>query len=283
MIQKRYFIIGSEWLYYKIYTGIKTSDLLLETTISTTLTNYVENGLIDKWFFIRYYDSDYHLRLRLHLKDSTHLGIIIQKLYENLFPFVKTLQIHDIQIGTYKREIERYGLNNIEDVEWLFYYDSELVLNILKQAQISSNDKWLLSVKAIDMLLSLWGLDLISKKITLDNMRNYLINEFGTSKQNRKQLNLKYRLNKGKIEDILSMDISYFNTFLNNCSLIIKKIKSINNDAKNIDLIYSLIHMHCNRAFDSNQRLKEWIVYDLLYQHYKSQLGRQINYEKAQI
>ena len=37
----------------------------------------------------------------------------------------------------------------------------------------------------------------------------------------------------------------------------------------------SYIHMHCNRLFKSNQRLNEWVLYDLLYEYYYSEFNRE--------
>jgi thiopeptide-type bacteriocin biosynthesis protein len=55
---KRDFCIGSEWLYYKLYT-VKTADLILLEKLYSIL-ELKEKNLIIKWFFIRYKDTDEH-------------------------------------------------------------------------------------------------------------------------------------------------------------------------------------------------------------------------------
>jgi len=65
----RKFIPGTEWLYLKIYTGVKTSDVLLEEAILPLVTCFLNNNLINKWFFIRYNDPKPHLRIRFELSD----------------------------------------------------------------------------------------------------------------------------------------------------------------------------------------------------------------------
>ncbi len=60
----REFNFGSEWLYYKIYCGVEFADTLLSNHIGTVLQKNQQLGVLDKWFFIRYSDPDFHLRLR---------------------------------------------------------------------------------------------------------------------------------------------------------------------------------------------------------------------------
>ena len=53
---KRIFIIGDEWLYLKLYTGVKTADYILTTHFKNLLDQMIRNEYIDHWFFIRYSD-----------------------------------------------------------------------------------------------------------------------------------------------------------------------------------------------------------------------------------
>jgi len=78
---QRSFIIGSEWLYYKIYTGPKTSDLVLTDIIKPVVANLIANDTIDSWFFIRYNDPKHHIRVRFHYNKPADVAIIINELY----------------------------------------------------------------------------------------------------------------------------------------------------------------------------------------------------------
>ena len=64
---QRTFIIGDNWLYYKIYTGAKTSELILTESIRPVVEELLKNNIIQKWFFIRYSDPHYHIRIRIYL------------------------------------------------------------------------------------------------------------------------------------------------------------------------------------------------------------------------
>ena len=85
---KRTFIIGEEWLYYKIYCGNRTSDTILIDVIKPLTESLLKEKIIDKWFFIRYSDPENHLRVRFHCSNISKLGLIIEKLKEaiNVLP-----------------------------------------------------------------------------------------------------------------------------------------------------------------------------------------------------
>tara|TARA_R100000789_G_scaffold100433_1_gene110619 strand:- start:1972 stop:2247 length:276 start_codon:yes stop_codon:yes gene_type:complete len=63
----RNFALGSEWLFYKIYVGPKTGDALLTQAVKPLVYKLVSDSLVEKWFFIRYTDPNFHIRLRLRL------------------------------------------------------------------------------------------------------------------------------------------------------------------------------------------------------------------------
>jgi len=47
---KREFCLGSEWLYYKIYTGVQTADLLLLEEFAPVIEQLKAQKVIEKWF-----------------------------------------------------------------------------------------------------------------------------------------------------------------------------------------------------------------------------------------
>lgn len=84
-MENRTFIPGSEWIYFKIYTGIKTADTILKNELYNFAREMKEKSLIDKWFFIRYTDPDFHIRLRLHLKETRNFTYIFNR-FSDFFP-----------------------------------------------------------------------------------------------------------------------------------------------------------------------------------------------------
>ncbi|WP_438968641.1 thiopeptide-type bacteriocin biosynthesis protein [Nonlabens sp.] len=130
-IQKT-FTIGSEWMYYKIYCGVKTADDVLLKVIQPICRQLLQEQVIDKWFFIRYSDPDAHLRVRFHVTSPDGISKIIVLMSDHINSFIETQQVWDIQLATYQRELKRYGATSISQAESVFFYDSEQVLYIIR-------------------------------------------------------------------------------------------------------------------------------------------------------
>ena len=81
---KRNFILGSNWLYFKIYTGYKTADFLLTDIIHPIVQNLQRQNLISHWFFIRYNDPDFHIRIRFYISDTQQINKILAILEKSL-------------------------------------------------------------------------------------------------------------------------------------------------------------------------------------------------------
>lgn len=53
---RKFFIPGSEWLYFQIYSGYKTLEEILISTGYEFIKEVSEKKIVDKYFFIRYND-----------------------------------------------------------------------------------------------------------------------------------------------------------------------------------------------------------------------------------
>lgn len=83
-MKNRTFIPGSEWIYFKLYTGTKTADAILKNELYVYVNEMLSNDIADKWFFIRYTDPDFHIRLRLHLKEPRNYSYIFNRFFHSL-------------------------------------------------------------------------------------------------------------------------------------------------------------------------------------------------------
>ncbi len=117
---------SSDWVYYKIYTGLAAAEKILFGEIREHFAQWHDQGLIDKWFFIRYKDPATHIRLRLHGIDAPKLWkIVVPALNDVLSKLVNDKRIARFSIDTYVREMERYGgLLGMPHAETLFCADS---------------------------------------------------------------------------------------------------------------------------------------------------------------
>src|SRR3546814_1711963 len=65
---QRSFPPGSEWVYLKLYLGQGECDRLLMKEVNGFINRLKQEGLLQKWFFIRYADPEYNLRIRVLLR-----------------------------------------------------------------------------------------------------------------------------------------------------------------------------------------------------------------------
>jgi len=288
---QRNFILGDRWLYYKIYTGPKTSDTVLTEIIKPITEKLIKENSIDKWFFIRYSDPKHHIRVRFHYNNPEHIGHIINSLYPHFKTFIEQDLIWKIQLETYQREIERYGSNTIDIGETLFYHDSKMIVNFLDLIEGDEGEelRWLFSIRAIDSLLDSFKFTNEEKKSLLENLSVGFRSEFDTTKFLGKQLNDKYRNERSKLQEFMTFtakdkpDYEILLELLEDKQNEIKDIASIILNHKNKgtlelnlnNLMSSYIHMLMNRIFKSKNRMHEMVCYDFLCRYYKSMIARQ--------
>lgn len=117
---RRNFYPGEEWVFYKVYCGTETANEVLIRCIQPLVQFLFEKKLIKKWFFIRYKDPDFHLRIRFHMQNVESVGIVLLEFHKRMLSFIDSKHVWNIQLDTYKREFERYGRSNIEDAETFF-------------------------------------------------------------------------------------------------------------------------------------------------------------------
>ncbi|MGK9121111.1 lantibiotic dehydratase [Olivibacter jilunii] len=200
------FPVGSEWVYYKLYCGEKSADKVLINCIFKILTSLRYGGIIRKWFFIRYSDPQPHVRFRINVHNVSDIGEVIASINEQTKEFLENGLIWKIQIDTYERELLRYGASAIEQIEDLFYFDSECSLQILSHIRGTyfDSERWLLCMKIVDNLLDSFGYDLFAKESILFHLKSAFNEEFRTDISIKKRINDKYRAKQLEISDFMT-------------------------------------------------------------------------------
>jgi thiopeptide-type bacteriocin biosynthesis protein len=286
---QRKFVIGDEWLYYKIYCGPKTADIVLINVIRHVAEKLFEENIIDKWFFIRYSDPKLHLRVRFCYNNPENVSTIINTMNSLTKPYIEQDLINNIQIDTYKRELERYGKKTIELAEELFYHDSKMIVDFVDLIEGDEGEeiRWLFGLRAIDNLLDDFSYNINQKLELLENLKEGFGKEFGMNKSLKLQLDKKYRDSRSLINDFFQdkyreESIESLTELLNKKSVNSKSIyvEILKKESENLldvtlnNLMGSYIHMLMNRLFMSKQRLNEMAVYDFLYRYYKSEMAK---------
>ena len=161
---KRIFVPGDEWLFFKVYCGVNTSDELLVKKILPLAHRLMKEKKIIRWFFIRYSDPDYHLRVRFLLNSTDDIGCVITKTRGCLSKYLNNSNVSKVVVDTYQREIERYGAKYIELSEQVFHAGSECVATILKHLNENSELRWKAAFLIVDSLFTCLGLNVEQKK-----------------------------------------------------------------------------------------------------------------------
>ena len=285
----RNFSIGSEWVYLKIYCGVKIADTIIRDSLHKMSYSLFSKKTINKWFFIRYADPNFHLRVRFLLSSPKHLAHICQLFNEEFHPLIEANIIHKIQLDTYKRELNRYGSNTMEDNELLFSNDSRMISKLINMIQSEKEEefRWLYGMATTNQLLTDFKLSIDEKYELVSQLQLVFEKEFEITKSVRKSISNKFRKKKEIIDTFFNKKIKnhgyekihhIVSEKSNLDQPAIKKILNIYEQRRNevplFDLLSSLIHMSFNRLFKSEPRKHEMLMYSMLSRFYKSEIGK---------
>lgn len=274
----------SEWLYYKLYCGIRNAEILLANPVRAITDHCEKRGWIKEWFFIRYIDTDFHIRLRLKLTDIKWLPYIKRLFHAASQPYRKTGFIWKVMTDTYRPEYIRYGINTISFAEKLFYYDSKAFLGFLDHTSGDEREtlRWQYAILSIDTLLEAFEFKLAGKLELIKELKDAFAMEFNFNAEQRKQLAKLFRKHKSEIYTSLVLqhpEDRFYQLYLilrdrtNQIDTLIRQLLKMDADGilqvPIVKLIGSYIHMLINRIIPELPRLHETVIYDFLYQYYK--------------
>lgn len=282
------FSIGEKWLYYKFYCGERAGEELLNKAIHPIVAQLKEDNLIDKWFFIRYYDNlGHHLRFRVLLKDNSGFNPCLKTIKQHIQPFEDSKVIWKTQTDSYQRELQRYGYEGIESTESLFYNDSACTLQFADMIEGDTGEKirWLFALLSMDHFLNDFGFSLETKCNLMNVAKTSFGKEFNRSGRLNKQINENFAkseyeincfLDAGNIEEsyVPLWDILQERSIANQQA--VSALKQLDTQEKLPEplpnIVLSYIHMICNRLFLTKHRMHEMVVYDYLYKYYSKKL-----------
>lgn len=292
---KRIFLPGSEWVYYKIYMSEESADRFLTKIFLPLLKQLYKLRIINNCFYIRYFDTFPHLRIRFQLCQKSELNILINTMYIVIQKEIDKKECWKVCIDTYEREIERYGIKTINFAEKIFGFDSICLLNLLCIVKKGDwNDKrWMLAIPLIDSFLNIFEIELNNKFQIMSQLAEQFKLEFGFNKYNSKQFNELYRTQRVEIYSLIKNTVEgrlwtqIFKLIKDrNAAICLELRKEKKWLTKNktsmvyLEFIISHIHMMMNRLFKSQARAHEMVIYELLNRYYKEQIAR-LKYDKS--
>jgi len=282
---------GGPWLFAKLYCGTSTADRVLRDVARPVSDLAMKSGAADGWFFLRYGDPDWHLRVRFHGAPERLLGEVFPALRERAAPLIGDGSIRRFQLDTYDREVERYGgAEGVVLCERAFHADSEAVLSIVEllTGDEGLDARWRLTLIGMDMLLEDLGLDAVGKLAVMERISAAFRGEFRVSGALDAQIGQKLRQERRVLEAMLdpqrrmTLPIAPGVALLQRRSAqirpVVEALRVVEREGRLLgrveDLAPSLLHMHANRLLRSAVRAQEMVLYELLARLYRSAKAR---------
>ncbi len=287
----RTFAPGSEWVYAKIYCGPANADRILRETIGPLVKHLLHAGAADRWFFIRYGDPDWHLRLRLHGTNDRTNSEVVPAVQAAIAPLLEDGRIWRLQFDAYQREVERYGGTvGVWWAEKIFEADSEAVLEIMESLEAGDaglDERWRLALRGIDLLLKDFGFDPPAKLALLRKLRKSFAREFKAEANFKGQIGDRFRKERKDLEALLdsaydaSSPLSAGFDILQRRSARIATLSAALKKRERqltmplLEVVPSFLHLHVNRILRSAHRAHELVLYDFLARLYDGEIARE--------
>lgn len=279
---------GGEWMFMKIYAGAAEVDRLLKLVIAPLVTDVIGAGLADRWFFIRYTDPDYHLRLRFHGDPQRIHGQVLVRLHDALAPWLANGNLSRVQLDTYQPEIERYGgALGLDLSEQIFQADSEAVLALLCELEgdAGADARWRLALRGLDAMVDDFGFAAHEKREIVARRRRECGAEFNVSTTPlRHVLGDKFRKHRRAIETLSNHSHDATSELTTGMAIWRQRSSQLIPLADRLrraesagqlgvpmaTLIDSYLHMFVNRLARAHGRTHELAMFDLLDRHLES-------------
>lgn len=289
---RRIFPVGSSWAYAKLYTGSSTADRVLTQVIAPVRRAVLASGAARSWFFIRYGDPAWHLRVRFQGEPERLLGEVLPVLRDHLEAAGGERLVWRFQLDTYEREVERYGgPGGIELAEELFAVDSDAVLALaaLLEGDAGADERWRLALYGVDRLMADFGLDLAARERFARRHREAFARRFRVEGSGfTRALAPKLRGERRELDRLLFGErphpelepgLAVLDERSRRGEPLVAELLRRTGDGRIPDppeaLLASLVHMFVNRLTRSGGPEHEMVIYDFLSQLYASRRARE--------
>ncbi len=202
----RSFAPGSRWVYCKIYCSPQISEILLTTAIKSIVEELRRADYISEWFFIRFSDVGYHIRVRFQLVKTNLLGVVQASIQSELKCYIDDQRVWKIQYDTYEREVRRYGgESGISCCEEWFSHDSDCAVGLLDTIGkgIDESDRWKIALYSCHRLFLDFGMTVNERKRLLSQLAKGYRIELGLDKSHGIKVSSMYRELKKDLEDLI--------------------------------------------------------------------------------
>jgi thiopeptide-type bacteriocin biosynthesis protein len=283
---RRRFPPGAEWLSAALYVGPALADEVLLDTLAPLVSELIVSRAIDRWFFVRFADPEWHLRVRFHVPPAFRHSTVRPALEEAGRRLLDEERAWRFRLDTYEREIERYGgPEGVVLSEKIFHADSEAVLAILAHLDGGDGDRWRAAVAGIDALLTDAGLGPEAKERLLERLRDGFARDLRADSTLWAQVGRRFREERRSLEALLDTRDSSPPPWHDHLRRRSERLAPLFDDLRSLaragrlssplpDLAASYVHMHANRLLRAGHRAHELVLYDFLARLYHSRRAR---------
>lgn len=282
---------GSSCQYLKLYCGHATLDNVLTEAVRPLISSDAVRAELDSWFYIRYADPGWHLRLRLFTKNDAFSATVMSTALTSFSRLVEEGVAWRLQVDTYEPEIERYGgAVAIGACEEAFSVDSEACLTLIEMLTDEERlaSRWLVCLGSWHALLDDFGFDLPTKLAIAQGGLASFTRQFKADKLLARNIGDRFRIERATVEAFLNSDTRGDAT-LDAVTGVVRgrseKMRPLAGSLRDVlmapgattsvnDVASSLLHMNANRLLRSNHAQHELVMYDFLARVYESQLAR---------
>jgi len=254
--------LTSDWLYGKFYLSRNLADQVISEQLRRLMEESMAARKISFWFFVRYADPTFHLRLRIAGDPLLLMSEVLPSLCTWASELMRRDVLHHFAFDTYERETERYGgPEALPLFERLFAADSVTVANLLAwQRSVPELERAHLAACTVDDLLEGLGLTPAAR---LNWYRRMAGRIHGAE----------YRTNSHRLRALLGDSwgvppdprLASIRSILMERRIILQKLgpKLVDLDhARKLwtpldDILRSVVHMHCNRLCSDHSRQEE--------------------------
>ncbi|WP_342434542.1 lantibiotic dehydratase [Paenibacillus sp. FSL H7-0442] len=261
------YLPGSEWLYIKLYGMSEREEEFIGNYIRTFCEQVENQGIINRYFIVRYKDPDHHIRLRLHGEES----VVCKQLIPAIHMWARRLKaeglLSKIIFDSYEPEIERYGGKRLISIaERFFAVDSKITVELVS---LKYNNKLNVPIEIIGFISVI---DILNQFIPAVERQVTWFHEEEWHKEHVKDFM------KDRTFYIILCDVSdnwsslrnleygdYFLSKFQERKKIINEYKEALEHEKDLtntfsNILGSLIHMHLNRLIGTNRKVERKIM-----------------------
>lgn len=285
------YIPGSEWLFGRWNTAPGYADAVLVEVLAPIARELREQRIIENWFFIRYSDPDFHIRLRLRGAPALLAAEALPRLREAGESTLARGLVTKITYDTYDREVSRYGgPGGIELCERIFGADSDAVVDLVASTlgDEGSDARWRLTLCGTDRLLRDAGLGLEQRYLFARKRAEDYAREFHLQGSARHPIQDKFRAERKALLPLVDESGNGAFELAHGCQILQRRSGELEPIFMELrrraasggltmpveEILTSLVHMHVNRMLPSSSRAQEAVLLRFLENLYDSQLAR---------